>query len=78
MHFILRLDLTDHRHPGNPAAQHHLVREWLNLASQAIGSSSKRSGELTIPRWDVSLGINHHAAIGSWAFEDETRNPNEG
>jgi hypothetical protein len=68
--FTLSLDLTDHEHPGNPAAQHAKVREWLGLAMQAIGSDLKRKGELTIPCWDASLGVNHHAPIGSWEFTD--------
>jgi hypothetical protein len=76
MHFNLRIDLTDHEHRGNIVAQHEFVGQMLDLAKQQLGSDRKRSGTLTIPRWDVSLGINHHAPIGSWAFEDETRNPN--
>jgi hypothetical protein len=47
--FVLKLDLANHRHPENLAAEHALVREWLNLASRAIGSNSNRQGELTIP-----------------------------
>ncbi len=37
---------------------------------QAIGSDLKRKGDLTIPCWDVSLGVSHHAPIGSWEFSD--------
>lgn len=76
MHFILRLNLTDHQHPENRAAEHAKVRELLGLAMQAVGSSPKRNGELKIPRWDVSRGVNEAVTIGSWEFiEDETRNP---
>jgi hypothetical protein len=70
MHFILRLDLTDHRHPENLPAEHAKVREWLNLASQAIGSNSHRSGELIIPVYDPSSNVGRRAVIGSWEFTD--------
>jgi hypothetical protein len=72
--FVLRLDLSSHQHPGNPAAQHALVRQMLNLAMQAIGSNLNRKGELSIPLWDASEGLSRHIAIGSWEFT-ETRNP---
>jgi hypothetical protein len=71
MHFILRLDLTEHQHPDNLTAEHTKVREILALAAQAIGSS-KRSGELTIPRFDPNSGVNSAFKIGSWGF---TRDP---
>jgi hypothetical protein len=68
MHFILRLDLTDHQHPENLAAEHAKVRELLGLASQAIGANSGRKGELTTPTWDASRSTGGHAVIGSWEF----------
>ena len=74
MHFILRLDLTDHQHPGNPAAEHAKVREQLGLAMQAIGAGTKRSGDLTIPSFDPHRNVGGHVKIGSWEFT-ETRNP---
>jgi hypothetical protein len=64
--FVLRIDLSGHEH--HQAAQHLFVRQMLANASQMIGSNSHRSGDLTIPRFDVSLGVNHHAPIGSWQF----------
>jgi hypothetical protein len=73
--FVLRLDLSGHEHPGNPAAQHAVVRSWLANASQMIGSNLARNGALTIPVFDPSSGVNDHVKIGSWKFEDETRNP---
>jgi hypothetical protein len=72
--FVLRLDLTDHQHPGNQAALHAKVREWLALAMQAIGSGSARKGDLTIPLWDGGQGVSRHVKIGEWQFND-TRNP---
>jgi hypothetical protein len=70
MHFILRLDLTDHQHPENRAAEHAKVRTWLALAAQAIGAGSNRSGELTIPSFDPHRNVGGHVKIGSWAFID--------
>jgi hypothetical protein len=69
--FILRLDLSGHEH--HQTAQHALVGQMLDLAKQAINSDSKRHGELTIPRFDVSLGVNRPAVIGSWAFNQTER-----
>ena len=69
--FVLRLDLAEHAH--HQPAQHAHVCQMLDLAKQAIGSDSKRHGELTIPRFDVSLGVNRPAVIGSWAFNQTER-----
>ena len=66
--FILKLDLSGHEH--HQTAQHAHVCQMLDLAKQAIGSDSKRKGDLTIPRWDVSLGVNRPSTIGSWEFID--------
>lgn len=74
MHFILRLDLTDHQHPDNLTAEHAKVREWLGLAIHAIGSNLKRQGELTIPSFDPRSNAGGHVKIGSWEFT-KTRNP---
>jgi hypothetical protein len=71
--FVLRLDLANHRHPENLAAEHAKVREMLDLASRAIGSNSKRSGELTTPTWDASRSTGGHAVIGSWEFIDDQK-----
>jgi hypothetical protein len=68
--FILRLDLTDHQHPGNLAAEHAKVRELLGLASQAIGAGTNRKGELTIPSFDPHRNVGGHIKIGSWEFTD--------
>jgi len=73
MHFILRIDLTDHQHPGNLAAEHALVRECLNLASRAIGSNSNRQGDLTIPTFDPHRSVGGHVKIGSWEFTDDQK-----
>jgi hypothetical protein len=73
MHFILRLELDNHRHPENLAAEHAVVREWLNLASHAIGSSPARKGELSTPTWDASRSTGGHAVIGSLAFIDDQK-----
>jgi hypothetical protein len=70
--FTLKLDLTDHQHPDNLAAEHAKVREWLNLASQAIGSNSNRRGELSIPVYDPSSNSGRRAVIGFWEFIDST------
>jgi hypothetical protein len=75
MHFILRLDLTEHQHPGNLPAEHAKVRELLALAAQAIGSSLKRQGELTIPRFDPDSGVSDGFKIGSWEFTDGDSSP---
>jgi hypothetical protein len=76
--FVLRLDLSDHRHPDNLPAEHAKVREWLGLAVQQLGSNLSRKGDLRIPIWNASEGASHPVTIGSWAFtEDETRNPAE-
>jgi hypothetical protein len=64
--FTLTLDLTDHGHPDNPRAQHVIVLRMLELASQAIGSDIKRSGELF-----YSLDFERKK-IGSWEFSDES------
>jgi hypothetical protein len=77
MHFILRIDLTDHQHPGNQAAQHAKVRELLGLASHAVGANSGRKGDLTVPGFDPSSNTGGHVKVGSWKFEDETRNPDQ-
>jgi hypothetical protein len=69
--FVLKLDLSGHEH--HQMAQHAHVCQMLDLAKQAIGSDSKRHGELTIPRFDVSLGVNRPAVIGSWAFNQTER-----
>jgi hypothetical protein len=75
--FILKLDLSDHQHPGNPAAQYAQVRRMLDLAKQAIGANSNRRGDLTIPSFDPHRNVGGHVTIGSWEFiEDETRNAN--
>ena len=68
--FTLTLDLTDHRHPANPAAQRAKVREWLALAGQAIGSGPGRKGDLTVPVWDATRGVSNHTKIGLWEFTD--------
>jgi hypothetical protein len=73
--FVLKIDLSEHGHPGNLPAQHARVREMLDFAKQAIGANSNRRGDLTIPVFDPSSNTGGHAVIGSWAFEDETRNP---
>ena len=73
--FVLRIDLTDHQHPANPAAEHAKVREWLSLAGQAIGSGPGRKGDLTVPVWNASEGVSRHIIIGSWEFTStETHN----
>jgi hypothetical protein len=72
--FVLRLDLDET--PGNPAAQSAKVCELLRVAGQAIGSDHRqRKGDLTVPSFDPHRGINDHIKIGSWKFEDKTRNP---
>jgi hypothetical protein len=69
------LDLTYHQHPGNRAAEHALVRQWLNLAVQQLGANLDREGELMVPVWDLRVGASHPTRVGSWAFiEDETHN----
>jgi hypothetical protein len=72
--FVLQLDLSNHEH--HQAAQHTVVREMLGLAIQAIGSDSRRKGDLTIPVWNASQGVNRHVTVGSWQFNEDTRNPN--
>jgi hypothetical protein len=69
--FTLSIDLTDHQHPGNQAAQHAKVREWLGLTIQAIGAGTKRKGELTIPSFDPHRNVGGHVKIGSWEFVDD-------
>ena len=64
MHFILRLDLTDHQHPENLAAEHAKVREWLNLAVQQLGSNLERKGDLRIPIWNARVGASHPVTAG--------------
>jgi hypothetical protein len=73
--FVLRLDLREHEHRDNLAAQYTKVCQWLDLAKQQLGSNLNRRGDLTIPIWNLSVGANHPAKIGSWAFvEDEPHN----
>jgi hypothetical protein len=71
--FILRLDLTDHQHPENRAAEHAKVREWLGLAINAIGAGTKRQGDLTIPSFDPRSNVGGHVKIGSWEFTDDQK-----
>lgn len=62
--FVLTLDLSDDKQPGNHRAQHLAVAEFLDQAKQAIGSSSDRNGSLTHANPEaVSKRI-----VGSWCF----------
>jgi hypothetical protein len=73
--FTLRIDLSGHLHPGNPAAQRALVRQQLGFAMQAIGSNFKRDGDLSIPIWNASEGVSRPAVIGCWDFSDAADPP---
>ena len=66
--FTLRIDLSGHEH--HRTAQHALVRQWLGLAVQQLGSNLDRKGDLRIPIWNASIGASHPVTIGSWAFID--------
>jgi hypothetical protein len=71
--FVLKLDLSDHEHRDNLAAQHTKVCQWLDLAKQAIGSNSNRRGDLTTPTWDASRSTGAHVVIGRWEFIDDQK-----
>jgi hypothetical protein len=59
--YVLRLDLSEHQHPGNQNAQHQTVCQLLRTAIQAIGSDMNRKGNL-------ALSGNVH--VGTWEFNE--------
>jgi hypothetical protein len=63
--FILRLDLAEHEHAHNPAAQRLIVGQMLDHARQAVCSGSAREGELSL-----SAPLQKQK-IGTWQFTDE-------
>jgi hypothetical protein len=64
--FILRLDLTDHEHTHNPAAQHAIVGQLLDHAKQAICSGTAREGDLFF-----SAMLQERQKIGTWQFTSD-------
>jgi hypothetical protein len=60
--FILTLDLTDHTNDHSPTAQHHIVRQLLDRAGQAIGSGLAKQGEI------VHGEAFQQKVIGTWKF----------
>jgi hypothetical protein len=66
-HFILTLDLSDHRNEHSPTAHRHIVNQLLAQASAAIGGGLAKKGEIT-----------HGAAfqqkiVGAWSFFEKER-----
>jgi hypothetical protein len=59
--FVLTINLEEHKHHENPAAQHAKVRQLLGIAAQALGMNTDRSGKLALVANDF---------IGSWEFQD--------
>jgi hypothetical protein len=68
--FVLRLDLAEHGHPDNAAAQYVFVRQMLDIARQQLGSGTPPKGELSIPVFDPSSNSGRRAVVGRWEFQD--------
>jgi hypothetical protein len=83
--FNLTLDLSDHAHPENPAAQRAFVTQMLHQAAQAVGSNYV---DPRVKTEEHGVKPDHHSVrhasgdivagpafgqkkIGTWEFSDE-------
>ena len=67
--FVLKIDLADHAHPQNLHAQHAIVRQFLGNASQALGMSLQRRGDITHAA--IANGEARTKIVGFWEFSDD-------